>query len=198
MDALGGGTLGVEQRANAICFSVTPGDYGFSRTALIWPHGFSAGGDPISILGPDGQQLGRSGDLVTLGGGAPPRGFVPAPSQDPCGYGTIFWVSSVVSVNGHEWNIGEGSLRLTLRPSADGACQGTRLEPLMLVMVDEHLQLRVVSSGEDLEVTWPAGYVVRTNPIRVIGPSGKTVATQGRESDGLLGTIGPTSVTVCD
>jgi hypothetical protein len=195
-DALAGGTLGVETTGSMTCFYLAaPGD---SKTALVWPYGFSAGGTPVAVLGPDGQRLAQAGDIVTLGGGAPPPGYVPADIQDPCGFGSLFWVSSVASVNGHDINIGEGSLQLTIRSSgAPADCPGLQLEPLMLVMVNEHLQLRVVSSGVDLEASWPVGYRTATDPIRVLDAKGSAIAVQGREVTDLIGTRSDGGISVC-
>ena len=196
-DALDGGTLRVERRGSSLCFYATSGAPG-PKTALVWPYGFSAGSDGHSILGPDRQELARVRDLVTLGGGAPPPGYRPTASQDPCGYGAIFWVSSVATVNGSPVHVGEGSLVLTTRPRGQpNPCPTDAIEPVMLVMVDDHLKLRVLSSGVDVEASWPAGYFTRTDPIRIVSPDGRRIAIQGRETGDLHGAVGPTGILVC-
>jgi photosystem II stability/assembly factor-like uncharacterized protein len=197
-DALGGGTLGLERLPGQACFWVSPGGYDYARTALVWPHGFSARDNPVRLIGPDGQVLARLGDLVTLGGGSPPPGFVPSSTQDPCGIGNIFFVSSVVTVNGTSINIGEGSLRIEISPdNGSTACLTEPLEPLMLVMWDERLELRIVATGENVPVTWPTGFHAITNPIRVVDRNGHAVVTQGLETATLRGTRTVTSIDIC-
>jgi photosystem II stability/assembly factor-like uncharacterized protein len=197
-DALGGGTLGLERLPGQACFWVSPGGCDFAKTALVWPHGFSARDNPVRLIGPDGQILAHVGDLATLGGGSPPPGFVPSQTPDPCGIGNIFFVSSVVSVNGKPINIGEGSLRLETRPdNGSTGCPAAPLEPLMIVMWDERLQLRIVSTGENLPVTWPSGFHAMTDPIRVVDAKGRDVVIQGVETAKLRGTRTATSIDVC-
>jgi photosystem II stability/assembly factor-like uncharacterized protein len=197
-DALGGGTLGLDRLAGQACFWVSPGGYDYAKTALVWPHGFSARDNPVRLIGPDGQILARPGDLVTLGGGSPSPGFVPSPTQDPCGIGNIFFVSSVVTVNGKPMNIAEGSLRLETRPdNGSTACPAAPLEPLMLVMWDERLELRILASGENVPATWPSGFHAMTDPIRVVDGKGHVIVTQGVETANLRGTRTATSIDVC-
>ena len=197
-DALGGGTLGLERLPGQACFWVSPGGYDYAKTALVWPHGFSARDNPVRLIGPDGQILARPGDLVTLGGGSPPPGFVPSATQDPCGIGNIFFVSSVVTVNGKPINIGEGSLRLETRPdNGSTACPTESLEPLMPVMWNDRLELRIVATGEDVPATWPVGFHAMTNPIRVVDGNGHVVVAQGVETAKLRGTRTATSIDVC-
>ncbi len=197
-DALGGGTLGLERLSGQACFWVRPGGYDYARTALVWPHGFSARDNPVRLIGPDGQVLARLGDLVTLGGGSSPPGFVPGSTQDPCGIGNIFFVSSVVTVNGKPIDIGEGSLRLETRPdNGSTACPKEPLEPLMLVMSDDRLQLRGIAMGEDVPAIWPDGFHAMTNPIRVVDTKGRDVVIQGVETAKLRGVRTGMSIDVC-
>lgn len=193
-DALFGGKLEGQTTGGTACFWVTtPG----ARTALVWPSGFSAAVDPLAILGPDGQTLARPGDSISLGGGSPIGGASPAPELDPCGLGAVFNVASVVSVNGTEVNIGEGSLRLTTQASPQGTCSASVLPPQILVMSGGHLRLRA-TDGTDHDVVWPSGFSARAgNRITVVDSAGRVAATLGVEVTNLRGELQADVVVVC-
>lgn len=96
MDARGVGTLGGKIERDQACFWLVS-DQG-SRTALIWPYGFTAQREPLRVLASDGSVIAAPGDRIEIGGGAFPG--PPTPKDDPCGIGKDFIVSAVVSVNG--------------------------------------------------------------------------------------------------
>jgi hypothetical protein len=194
-DALGEGTIHGQALGGSACFWLVSST-GW-RSALVWPFGFAASAPPLTLVGPDGQALARPGDAISVGGGGPPIGSDPRPDLDPCGIGYVFWVSEVVSVNGDPVYIGEGSLRLVTRAGAGAACAGGSLPALMLVMSDGVLRLRA-SDGSILDATWPAGFTARAGSrITVVDPAGHVVATQGKETTGLQGSIAASKVEVC-
>ncbi len=88
------------------CFWVEPPTATTIRMALAWPFGYHAYADPLSIHAPDYRVIALVGDSITLGGGGPPVDYQPTPEQDPCGFGAIFVVSGVLSVNGTPSNGG--------------------------------------------------------------------------------------------
>lgn len=203
-DALLTGVLGGTARNGGWCIWVEAADgYEYStavtRASIIWPFGFHAFVNPLRVVGPDGQVLAKVGDTIELGGGGPPQDYVPTPAQDPCALGQIFSISSVGSVNGIAIGIGEGSLKLVTRsPGSSVACPSTFLEPVMLVMGDERLQLRILSSGRDLNVTWPPGFTARPgNRISVIDDNGMVVMTQGVEVSNARGTATDNQIEFC-
>ena len=199
-DALAAGRVGgmvVDDRA---CFWIEPLDSGAVEadwTALVWPNGFGAVDDPLRLLTPDGQEVARVGDLVELGGGGPPIDYMPTSEQDPCGIGQIFSVSVVVRVNGKEINAGAGSLRITTRQPGDpGTCGPTFLDPVMLVMSDSRLQLRM--SGVDRDATWPHGFkAMAGDRITIVDQDGVVVLRQGVEMPTVRGSIVNDQVVVC-
>ena len=68
----------------------------------------------------------------------------------------------------------------------------------MLVMGDERLQLRVLGSGRDLDVTWPSGFRARPgNRIAVIDENGTVVMTQGVEVSNARGTATRDQIEFC-
>lgn len=83
------------------------GDPAGTRTSAIWPYGFRGYRDPLRLVGPDGRLVARVGDVLSVGGGSPPVGYVIPPAQDPCGTGQVWAVSEVVSVNGVTVRIGQ-------------------------------------------------------------------------------------------
>jgi len=192
---LGEGTLRGRATGGSACFWLVSGTG--SRAALVWPFGFSASAPPLTLVGPDGQALARPGDAISVGGGGPPSDSgPPPPDEDPCGIGSVFWVSEVISVNGDPVYIGAGSLRLVTR-AAGAACGGGPLPALMLVMSDGALRLQA-PDGSILDAVWPAGFTARGGPRNtVVDPAGRVVATQGKETTGLRGSISASGVEVC-
>ncbi len=82
------------------CFWVEPPTATTTRMALVWPSGYHAYLDPpLSIHAPDYRVIALAGESIALGGGGPPVDYQPTTEQDPCGFGAIFVVSGVVSVN---------------------------------------------------------------------------------------------------
>jgi hypothetical protein len=199
-DALAVGRLGGTVVDDRACFWIEPtasGGVDVVRTALIWPHGFRAVDDPLRLLTPDRQSVARIGDLVELGGGGPPVAYVPTSQQDPCQIGRIFSVSVVVSVNGARVDVSSGSLQITTRPLGDtGTCGATFLDPLMLVMTDEHLQLRM--NVVDWEASWPYGFkAVGGERITIVDNNGVVVLRQGDETPTVRGSIVSDQIEVC-
>jgi hypothetical protein len=193
-DALAIGRLGGERRDGTACTWLSQGSL---RTALLWPFGFSALDDPLRLIGPDGQVLAVVGDDLELGGGGPPVDFVPTAAQDPCGVGRLFAVSTVGTVNGQRVDVGEGSLRLVTRPpGAAMSCPASFLQPVMLVMTDGRLRLR--TGGQDVDVSWPAGFsVLPGNRIRIVDAKGGAVMTQGVPVDDARGIATGGRIDIC-
>lgn len=199
-DALAVGRLGgtvVDGRACLWIEPTAPGGEDPVRTALIWPYGFRALDDPLRLLTPDGQLLARVGDVVELGGGGPPVDYVPTSQQEPCQIGRIFSVSVVVSVNDVRVDVGSGSLQITTRPLGDtGTCGAIFLDPVMLVMSDQHLRLRM--NGTDWEVSWPYGFkAVAGERITIVDNNGFVVLRQGDETQTLRGSIVNDRIQAC-
>jgi hypothetical protein len=201
-DALGGGVLGGKVLNGVACFwfdqphSTDPAN----RVAIGWPFGFRALVNPLRIVGPDGQVLARVGDLVEAGGGGSPSGEALTAEQDPCRIGRFFAVGEVAAtVGGRRMWIGEGSLALITRPKGmHSDCPGAPLEPLMLVMSDSRLRLRLIDRGIDVEATWPAGFqATRPNQAEVLDPSGRLVMEQGREVRNARGVATEAGLAIC-
>jgi hypothetical protein len=70
------------------------------RTALVWPYGYRAYDKPLRIDAVNPSLVLRIGDHLELGGGGPGPSYAPTAKQDPCDFGHIYGVSSIVSVNG--------------------------------------------------------------------------------------------------
>ena len=95
------GVLGGEVRGNHACLWLTPSDAPTTRVALVWPSGYHAYDDPpLQINAPDYRVIALAGSTVSLSGGSPAAGTIPTPNLDPCGVGSIFVVSGVVSNGG--------------------------------------------------------------------------------------------------
>lgn len=199
MDALAIGNLAGEIRGGTVCFWLEPtsGSVDGPRTALLWPFGFGALADPLRLTGPDAQVIAAVGDAVELGGGGMPEGYLPTATQDPCGFGSVFSVSSVASVNGRPVDIGGGSLRIVTRPvGAVATCPSTSLGPVMLVLSDGALHLR--GAGRDWDVTWPSGFEARAgNRVTIIDDRGQPVMRQGDEVATLRATTNGGVIHVC-
>jgi hypothetical protein len=183
-DALAIGTLSGTIRNGIACLWLRPtATEQVTPAALVWPFGFGVESEPLRIIGPDGQIVAQVGDQVELGGGGPPVGYVPTSVQDPCGLGSVFVVSEVGSVNGTPSGVREGSLRLETRASGvPETCPSAALYPLMLVMSNDHLMLRIVGSGQDVDASWPDGFTARAGSrITILDPKGSVVMTQGDE-----------------
>jgi hypothetical protein len=201
-DALGGGVLGGKTLNGVACFwfdqpgSTDPAN----RVAIGWPFGFRAFVNPLRIVGPDGEVLARVGDLVEAGGGGAPPGEALTPAQDPCGIGRFFAVGEVaVAVGGRRMWISEGSLALVTRPKGMlSDCPAAPLEPLMLVMSDSHLRLRLIDPGVDVDAIWPAGFsAIRPNNAEVLDAGGRLVIEQGREVRDARGVATATGLAIC-
>ena len=201
-DALGGGVLCGKTMNGVACFWFDqPGITDpANRVAIGWPFGFRAFVDPLRIVGPDGEVLARVGDLIEAGGGGSPPGEALTPAQDPCGIGRFFAVGEVAAtVGGRRMWISEGSLALVTRPKGMlSDCPAAPLEPLMLVMSDSRLRLRLVDPGVDVDATWPAGFsAIRPNNAEVIDASGRLVMEQGREVRDARGVATATGLAIC-
>ena len=60
----------------------------------------------------------------------------------------------------------------------------------MLVMSNDHLMLRIVSSGRDIDASWPPGFSARAgNRITILDDKGSVVMTQGEERADVRGTL---------
>ncbi len=95
------GVLGGEVRGDHACLWLTPSDAPTTRVALVWPSGYHAYDDPpLQINAPDYRVIALAGSTVSLSGGSPAAGTIPTPNLDPCGVGSIFVVSGVVSNGG--------------------------------------------------------------------------------------------------
>ena len=95
------GVLGGEVRGDHACLWLTPSDAPTTRVALVWPAGYHAYDDPpLQINAPDYRVIALAGSTVSLSGGSPAAGTIPTPDLDPCGVGSIFVVSGVVSNGG--------------------------------------------------------------------------------------------------
>jgi len=201
-DALGGGVLGGKVLNGVACFwfdqpnSADPAN----RVAIGWPFGFRAFVRPLRIVGPDGQVLARVGDVVEAGGGGSPPGEPLTAEQDPCRIGRFFAIGEVAAtVGGTRMWIGEGSLALLTRPKGlRSDCPGAPLEPLMLVMSDSRLRLRLIDRGVDIDATWPAGFqAIRPNGAQILDSSGRLVMEQGREVRNARGVATEAGLAIC-
>ncbi len=66
----------------------------------------------------------------------------------------------------------------------------------MVVMSDEHLQLRM--NGVDWEVSWPYGFkAVAGERITIVDPDGVVVMRQGDETPTVRGSIVSDQIEVC-
>jgi len=201
-DALGGGVLGGKTLNGVACFwfdqpgSTDPAN----RVAIGWPFGFRAFVDPLRIVGPDGEVLARVGDLVEAGGGEGPQGEALTAAQDPCGTGRFFAVGEVAAtIGGRRMWISEGSLALVTRPKGMLTdCPRAPLEPLMLVMSDSRLRLRLIDPGVDVDAIWPAGFsAIRPNTAEILDASGRLVMEQGHEIRDARGATTSTGLAIC-
>jgi hypothetical protein len=192
-DALAIGELGGRRQGEIACLWLVQGD---KRTALIWPSGFSGLDAPLRLIGPDGQKLAATGDHVELGVTGQPQGFEPTSDQDPCGLGEVLLVGIVVSVDGRDVYIGEGSLSLAANPADLNPSCATILDPLRLVMADGRLRLRMDDGDHD--ATWPAGFhAVPGNRIKIVDDHGQTVIVQGEIVEDARGTISGQQIAIC-
>jgi hypothetical protein len=95
------GVLGGEVRGDHACLWLTPSDAPTTRLALVWPSGYHAYDDPpLQLNAPDYRVIALAGATLSLSGGSPAPGATPTLDEDPCGLGSIFVVSGVVSVAG--------------------------------------------------------------------------------------------------
>lgn len=174
-DALAEGVLGGTLLDGRVCFWLAQPD---ARTALVWPYGFRATGQPLTLLGPDGQRIAEPGDRVGLGGGAPGPD-APTRDVDPCSFGRVFVVSTVGTVDGRTLNLRGGSLRLETRALGELTnCPEDPLREVMLVMSGGRLRLRLPEG--DVDATWPAGFsAVPGSRISIVSNSGLLVLVQG-------------------
>lgn len=195
MDALGTGTLGGKTHAGMGCFWLASSSG--SRTALVWPYGFTAQTDPLRLLGGDGQLVAAPGDRVELGGGSFPNS-VPPPEDDPCSIGTTFIVSTIVAVNDVQVNVGGGSLKLHTRaPGSLPSCSDAATTDLMVVMADGEVEV-MLPSGVSLPATWPAGFSARWgNRVEVTDDMAAPVMTQGVRSVDVKALIASDHVDIC-
>jgi hypothetical protein len=195
MDALGTGTLGGKTDRGVGCFWLASS--GGSRTALVWPFGFTAQTDPLRLLGGDGQVVAQSGDRVELGGGSFPDS-VPRPEDDPCSIGTTFIVSTVAAVNGVQVNVGAGSLKLETRaPGSLPSCSDAAATDLMVVMANGEVEV-MLPSGLSLPATWPAGFAARWgNRVEVTDDTAVPVMTQGVRNADVKALMASDHVDIC-
>lgn len=201
-DALLSGTLGGEATVGGGCLWVAQpgqGDQTLARTSIVWPFGFRAFVNPLRLVGPDNETIAKVGDTLELAGGAPPPSYAPTVAQDPCGVGGIYVASGIESVNHVPVGIGKGSMQLKTRAAGTmGDCPSTFLSPIMLVMGDEGLQLRVVRSGENLDARWPDGFTARPgNRIVVVDGDEQVVMTQGVERTDARGEVRSNVIEFC-
>ena len=70
----GTGLLGGQTNADgSACFWLGSGE---DRAALLWPPGYSAHGNPLSIFDAKGQMIATVGEVVTLDGGVAPEDVI--------------------------------------------------------------------------------------------------------------------------
>lgn len=181
-----------------------------ARTAVVWPFGFQALGNPLRIVGPDGQPVAQQGDVLALGGGPAPAGFAIPPELDPCGTGQLLSASEVISVNGTPVRVGAGSIRLETLADGVEVCSVAPAEPLgdvMLVKWDGRLRLHRLGSGEVgspdavyLDPVWPAGFSARqADRVEILDDAGTPVVRQGDQRADLAGFVSANTpdVTIC-
>lgn len=181
-----------------------------ARTAVVWPFGFQAFGNPLRIVGPDGQLVAQQGDVLAIGGGSAPAGFAIPPELDPCGTGELWSASEVVSVNGTPVRVGGGSLRLETLADDVEVCSVAPAEPLgdvMLVKWDGRLRLHKLGSAEVgspdavyLDPVWPAGFSARqADRIEIFDGTGASVMRLGDGRSDLAGFFSANTpgVTIC-
>jgi hypothetical protein len=85
MDALGTFTLAYDQDMGCVYFT-SPG--ATERVVPVWPFGYAATSDPVTIYDYDGAPVASEGDLLELGGGNVGAGFTVG---DDCG-ATSAWI----------------------------------------------------------------------------------------------------------
>lgn len=195
MDALGIGKLAGKSQDGIGCFwLISPSGL---KTALVWPFGFTAGSDPLEVLGGDGQLIAEPGDQVELGGGSFPN-RAPTPGDDPCDIGTAFIVSTVAAVNGVQLNVGAGSLKLDTRALGElTECRDAPTANLTVAMIDGKVEV-MLPSGASLPATWPAGFSAHWgNRVGIADGAAKTVMTQGVRDADVRALLGKDRVDIC-
>src|SRR5712692_4138354 len=77
------GVLGGQVRLDgSACFWI---DNGGTRTALVWPQGYSGAKDPLRIRDYGGKTLAQVGQHIAVGGGL-------GPTRVGCGAATAVWI----------------------------------------------------------------------------------------------------------
>lgn len=73
MDALGRFKVQYDTELNCVYFAESPDA---DRTVPVWPFGYAATSDPMTVYDYDGQEVVSAGETIELGGGGVEAGFV--------------------------------------------------------------------------------------------------------------------------